>query len=66
MKAVIDFEGCKGCSLCIKACPKGILALQTEKFNKRGQFTVVCTADSDCNGCALCAIMCPDCAITVE
>jgi 2-oxoglutarate ferredoxin oxidoreductase subunit delta len=62
----VDFERCKGCSLCAGACPKSIVALQNEKRNRKGYFTAVCTDAGACIGCAFCAVMCPDCAITVE
>ena len=64
-KMKVDFDRCKGCGLCTTACPKKIVALQTEKLNKKGYNTAVCTDDDACIACALCAMMCPDCAITV-
>ncbi len=65
-KITVDFEKCKGCSLCTVSCPKKIVKLQKEKRNRKGYFTARCTDDSLCIGCAMCAVMCPDCAITVE
>ena len=65
MKFKLDFERCKGCSLCVGACPRGIVAMQTERLNKSGYYTVECTDDGVCTGCALCAVMCPDCAIEI-
>jgi Fe-S-cluster-containing hydrogenase component 2 len=32
-KIVVDEERCKGCELCIPACPKHIMVM-SEKFNK--------------------------------
>ena len=64
-KMKVDFDRCKGCGLCTIACPKKIVALHTEKLNKKGYYTAVCTDDDACIACALCAMMCPDCAITV-
>ena len=57
-------ERCKGCGLCIAACPKGILRLGT-RINRSG-YPYVEVKDMDaCTGCALCAEMCPDVAILV-
>ncbi|MCL2693904.1 MAG: 4Fe-4S binding protein [Oscillospiraceae bacterium] len=64
-KFKVDFDRCKGCSLCTTACPKKIIVMQNEKLNKEGFITAVCTDRSACTACALCAIMCPDCAIEI-
>lgn len=55
---------CKGCSLCIDACPKKILRL-SERVNAKGYNVVECFKPEDCIGCAFCATMCPDCVISV-
>ena len=49
---VINAEECKGCGLCILACPVGSLAFSTE-FNHQGYHPVRysgegCKADSHC------------------
>ena len=59
-------ENCKGCGLCVEACPKQILRLSREKLNKKGHSPVEMTDETKCIGCAFCATMCPDCIITVE
>ena len=56
---------CKGCSLCIEACPKQIIAL-SESINAKGYNYAQITDEGACIGCASCARMCPDCVITVE
>ena len=33
---VVDTERCKGCNLCVVACPLNVLALATKEVNKRG------------------------------
>lgn len=42
-KMTVLSEKCKGCGLCVTACPKNIVALQKEKRNKKGYFFAVCT-----------------------
>lgn len=32
----IDRERCKGCDLCVAACPKDVLLLQPKEVNDRG------------------------------
>ncbi len=58
-----DIETCKGCELCIEACPQGSLALSPE-INKSGYHFAVEINDS-CTGCTNCALVCPDAVITV-
>jgi len=57
-------ELCKGCNLCVDACPKKILRLGA-KTNAKGYNIVECTDESACNGCTFCAVMCPDVVINV-
>ncbi|MCL1823461.1 MAG: 4Fe-4S binding protein [Oscillospiraceae bacterium] len=64
-KMKVDFDRCKGCGLCVDACPKGIVKMRDEKLNKEGYITAVCVNQEDCIACALCAVMCPDCVITI-
>ena len=65
-KLTLKTDLCKGCGLCVSACPKKILALATDKLNKKGHHPVEMTDQSKCIACAFCATMCPDCVITVE
>ena len=65
-KVTIEFNVCKGCGLCVGACPKKIIALSTTVLNAKGHSPAEVIDPSACIGCAFCATMCPDCAITVE
>ena len=65
-KLTFRTDFCKGCGLCVEACPKGCLALASDKINKKGHHPAVVINEDACIGCAFCATMCPDCIITVE
>ena len=67
MKSIIfDEEKCKGCGLCITACPKKLVALDKDKINKKG-YNPAGVKDKDaCTSCAMCAIICPDMVIKIE
>lgn len=61
---VIDKERCKGCDLCVIACPQNVLQLAQKEVNDRGyHFARMVT--TDCIGCSSCAIVCPDGCIEV-
>ena len=57
---------CKGCGLCVAACPLKLLTLSKTRLNKKGHSPAEITDQDRCTGCACCATMCPDCVITVE
>ncbi len=63
-KVKIDQERCKGCALCVMACPEDVLKVG-ESLNLSGYYYAVVINPEDCIGCAQCAEMCPDLAITV-
>ena len=65
-KLTFDTNRCKGCGLCVEACPKGLLTIAREKINQKGHHPAEITDQEKCAGCAFCAMMCPDCVITVE
>lgn len=60
---VINKETCKGCGLCIEACPQKVLGFSTE-LNTKG-YLYSSKVKEDCTGCANCASVCPDVCITV-
>lgn len=64
-KMTVDEFYCKGCGLCINACPKEVLAL-AERLNAMGYHPAECIDQDGCTACSLCYVACPDGAITIE
>jgi 2-oxoglutarate ferredoxin oxidoreductase subunit delta len=54
----IDVESCKGCDLCIEACPHDVLRMSAERVNARGYRYPELLAG--CTGCRRCVQICPD------
>lgn len=67
-KVTFNDERCKGCGLCVGACPKHIVELSEAVLNAKGYHpaAIIQGRQAECIGCAFCAVMCPDCVITVE
>jgi 2-oxoglutarate ferredoxin oxidoreductase subunit delta len=61
----IDEDRCKGCGLCVDACPAHVLQLLEDRFNAKGYHPIHALRAEDCTGCARCAIICPDVVFTV-
>ena len=61
---VVDKEECKGCGLCVVACPYDVLA-QNKQVNGRGYHFSFMENPDNCIGCTNCAVVCPDTCITV-
>ena len=62
---VVVPELCKGCELCIYACPSGNLVLN-HNLNRKGYHPVVFSYQGTrgpCSACGICYWVCPDLAI---
>ncbi|MEW6757488.1 MAG: 4Fe-4S dicluster domain-containing protein [Acidobacteriota bacterium] len=62
---VINPERCKGCELCVQACPQKILGMARD-INSKGYFYARMQEQKRCIGCRLCCITCPDVAIEMH
>ena len=54
----VDDEECKGCGLCIEACPPKVISM-SERLNHYGYKTVL-YAGAGCTGCGICFMVCPE------
>ncbi|MDR1729901.1 MAG: 4Fe-4S binding protein [Prevotellaceae bacterium] len=61
---VVNNERCKGCELCVAACPSDVLAM-SKHVNAKGYNYAYMANEEACTGCANCAVVCPDGCITV-
>jgi NAD-dependent dihydropyrimidine dehydrogenase PreA subunit len=56
---------CKGCCLCVAACPPSVLS-QSRFLNRQGYYAVAYSG-TGCTGCGICFYVCPEPgAITVR
>jgi NAD-dependent dihydropyrimidine dehydrogenase PreA subunit len=54
----VKAEECKGCGLCVQACPPKVLHLSAG-LNHYGYHPVTYTG-SGCSGCGICFLVCPE------
>ena len=64
-RVTLEEDRCKGCGVCVDACPKHILQLSEGRFNAKGYSPIEVTEMAQCTGCAICAVVCPDVVFTV-
>jgi NAD-dependent dihydropyrimidine dehydrogenase PreA subunit len=54
----IDVNECKGCGLCIEACPPKVIKMN-DQMNHYGYRTAL-YAGAGCTGCGICFMACPE------
>jgi 2-oxoglutarate ferredoxin oxidoreductase subunit delta len=62
---IIDEDRCKGCGLCVTACPADVLVMSSGRFNAKGYVPIEAKVMEACTGCSVCALVCPDVVFTV-
>ncbi len=60
----IEKDRCKGCGICIDACPHKVIDLSKD-LNLKGYPYAYMAQPQLCTGCENCGIVCPDGVITV-
>ncbi|MCP3979286.1 MAG: 4Fe-4S dicluster domain-containing protein [bacterium] len=61
----VDDDRCKGCGLCVAACPTHSLSLSGE-LNRLGYHPARFLENTGCTGCGVCFYACPEpAALTV-
>jgi 2-oxoglutarate ferredoxin oxidoreductase subunit delta len=61
----IDPDLCKGCELCVRACPQKVLVMGSD-INSKGYFFAQVGDPMRCLGCRMCCIACADLAIRMH
>lgn len=54
----VDTDECKGCGLCLEACPPKVIHL-SDHLNHYGYRTAT-YAGAGCTGCGMCFLVCPE------
>ena len=65
-RAMFNEDICKGCGLCVQACPVSIISMNDSKINKKGYHPAEVIDQDKCIACGFCAETCPDLVIEVE
>ena len=64
-RVTFDTERCKGCGLCVTACPVNIVRMDQDQINSKGYHPASVKEMDKCIACTNCATICPDLVITV-
>jgi 2-oxoglutarate ferredoxin oxidoreductase subunit delta len=63
-KAIADVNLCKGCRLCVGACPVNAIE-PLDEINKKG-YKIINVNQEACIGCGQCYTICPDYVYTIK
>ena len=62
-RIIVDDRYCKGCGLCVDACPRGVVELDRSRITAKGYHPAHMAQGRE-TGCT-CYTVCPDVAVTV-
>lgn len=54
----IDAEECKGCGLCVEACPPRVIRIG--EYLNHGGYRAAMYMGAGCTGCGICFMACPE------
>lgn len=60
----VDELYCKGCELCVDACPQDVMLIDMDHLTPKGYHPAMLKGEG-CTGCGICALVCPEAAISV-
>ncbi len=60
----LNEDRCKGCELCVQACPRDVLAMGSH-INALGYRPATIRDADRCTACKACALVCPEVAFTI-
>ncbi|MDR3301764.1 MAG: ferredoxin family protein [Spirochaetaceae bacterium] len=63
-KIEIDSERCKGCLLCVRACPRSVLKMGATQ-NASGSYPAEAARQEKCTACGNCYTVCPDMCLSI-
>lgn len=63
-EVIVDVDRCKGCGLCVEACPTRSLR-QSDSINRLGYHPAEFLPGTGCTGCGVCFYACPEPAAIV-
>ncbi|MDR2510051.1 MAG: 4Fe-4S binding protein [Spirochaetaceae bacterium] len=63
-RVLVRAERCKGCYLCVRACPKSVLEAG-DVAGSDGVYPVRVARGEDCVACGNCYAVCPDFCFTI-
>ncbi|HYG59919.1 MAG TPA: 4Fe-4S binding protein [Symbiobacteriaceae bacterium] len=63
-KLELNENHCKGCELCVQACPRDVLAMGSH-INALGYRPASIVDAERCTGCKACALVCPEVCFTI-
>lgn len=64
-RIVVNEMYCKGCEMCVEACPQDVIILAPDRITAKGYHPAALIPGDGCTGCGVCAVVCPEAAITV-